>query len=228
MSQLEFKLPIEYLSNKRELDSSLIQDLELTISENEEKEPLYNYVFDSNITVFGNNIIPKWSQYYTSDLNFLKETQTLIKRDAIKPFEKSHDEMYKIWNEMRAETGFYDKYQYIEISWFKQLNNNPIFLQTLSLYNMSSPIFSLALPILLLIMPFFLLRAQGRNISVTEYYQALKQVLSTHQLGQIFNISSATWDKRIYIVLSFEFYIFQLYQNGLACFFNSRTSNWSV
>jgi hypothetical protein len=219
MSTIEFKLPIEFQDSKRNIDSSLAADLEL-VSQSDENEsessPLYEYVFDTSATAFSTLTIPSWARYYTSDQTFLLETQRLMDRDMTK-FDSSYSEMSVVWKEMRAETGFCEKYQYIDWSWFEHLNSNAMFLQILSMYNMASPLFSLALPILLLILPFFLLRAHGRQVSLGDYFDALKHVLKNHQIGQLFTVSSASWDKRVYILISFAFYIFQIYQNVLAC-----------
>ena len=219
MSQIDFKLPIAHLESTYHTDPNIIKDLELinpTIHTSSDNNTLYSCVFDTPSTVFNHINLDSWSQYYTSNIHFLQDTQKLIKKDFLS-FDSSYIEMDNVWKEMRAETGFCEKYQYIDWAWFKDLNHNAFFLQILSMYNMSSPIFSLALPILFLIMPFFLLRAQGRNVSCLEYYNALRHVLRNHQIGQIFNMSSVEWDKRIYILLSFGFYIFQIYQNILAC-----------
>lgn len=219
MSTIEFKLPIEFQDSKRSIDSSLAADLEL-VSQSDENEsesnPLYEYVFDTSATAFSGLTIPSWARYYTSDQTFLLETQQLMDRE-ITTFDSSYTEMSDVWEEMRAETGFCEKYQYIDWSWFEHLNSNAMFLQVLSMYNMASPLFSLALPVLLLILPFFLLRAHGRQVSIGDYFEALKHVLKNHQIGQLFTVSSASWDKRVYILISFAFYIFQIYQNVLAC-----------
>ena len=218
MSQTEFKLPIAYLSSSREVEPNLVTDLELiTSSPAGAPEPgLYSHVFDASSTVFSSDTVPLWAQYYTADKTFLSDTQKLIGRDFT-TFDSSYVEMKSIWGEMRAETGFCEKYQYIDWSWLEYLNHNATFLQVLSMYNMASPAFSLALPVFLLIMPFFLLRAQGRKVSISDYYEALKHVLRNHQIGQIFSVSSASWDKRLYIIISFLFYVFQVYQNVLSC-----------
>jgi hypothetical protein len=227
MSQIEFKLPIEFLDSKRGIDSSLAADLEL-VSQSEENDsesnPLYEYVFDTSATAFSSLTIPAWARYYTADRTFLHDTQQLMNREMTK-FDSSYAEMSAVWEEMRAETGFCEKYQYIEWSWFEHLNSNAMFLQVLSMYNMASPLFSLALPVLLLILPFFLLRAHGRQVSLGDYFGALKHVLRNHQIGQLFTVSSASWDKRVYILISFAFYIFQIYQNVLACIRFYRNMN---
>ena len=72
-----FKLPIEYIDNKTKLEDHTINDLELVKSEN--KKSLYTHVFNPN-TIMGENNINRWSKYYTSDISFLKDTQTLLKK----------------------------------------------------------------------------------------------------------------------------------------------------
>jgi len=82
---------------------------------------------------------------------------------------------------------------------------------------MASPIISLALPIFLLIIPFFLLKMQGAPITTSKYIEILKQLFQRHQLGQILTVGSASWEKRIYIIVTFVFYAIQVYQNVMSC-----------
>ena len=85
------------------------------------------------------------------------------------------------------------------------------------MYNVSSPIISLIVPILLLIVPFFLLKLQGIEITISKYIEVVKKLLSKHQLGGLFEIGSASNEKRVYIIISLAFYLFQVYQNILSC-----------
>jgi hypothetical protein len=82
---------------------------------------------------------------------------------------------------------------------------------------MSSPVLSLALPIFFMIFPFILLKIQGIEITMSKYIEIVKILFQKHQLGQIFMLDSATWEKKIYIIVSVGFYIFQIYQNVLSC-----------
>jgi len=70
---------------------------------------------------------------------------------------------------------------------------------------------------LFLILPFIILKIQGIPISLMKYFEVLKVLFKQHQIGQIFTIGSASWDKVIYIFSSFCFYILQVYQNVTSC-----------
>ena len=248
----QFKLPISYIKNKQQIDSSLIDDLEL---QNTSKEPsLYNYVFNSkdrfnkgacddgddggdgqsNSThaEIKNNMISLWNEYYTVDKKFLKNTQKLLKRiknenvcasasppvaDPTKTASSSKQNIYEVWNEIKKETGFMEKYHYMDWEKLKELNNNSQFLQLLSMYNMASPILSLILPVFFLIIPFFILKLQGLPLTTAKYMELLKHIFRNHHIGQLFNLSSASADKIMYIVITFVLYVFQIYQNVMSC-----------
>lgn len=210
----QFTLPISFLNNKQETSSSLKTDLELL--ETESEKSLYEHVFLPKNT-FAKKTIPLWAEYYTSDKIFIKETQKLCKKKFPEQT-TNHQEIEDIWDEINEETGFHEKYQYMDWSFFEKFNNSSQFLQCLSMYNLTSPILSLALPIIFLIIPFFLLKIQGISLTFSKYSEVLKHIFQKHQLGQIFNMGSASWDKRIYIIISLVFYVVQVYQNIMSCY----------
>ena len=72
-----FRLPISYLDSSELhcLSPIVAQDLELTIPGSENS--IYDHLFKPT-THFGRNMIPKWSQYYTTNTKFLEDTQYLI------------------------------------------------------------------------------------------------------------------------------------------------------
>jgi hypothetical protein len=218
-----FNLPISFLENKRELESHVITDLEL--KKTETTKSLYDYVFIPE-TVFAEKTIPLWNKYYTTDKKFLKDSQKLIKKlnkanmlkkDGENIQAQQHQAVETVWNEIKAETGFVEKYHYLDWSFFEKFNNNPQFLQILSVYNMSSPAISLMLPVMFLILPFFILKLQGIPLTTGKYIEILKQVFKNHHIGQIFNIANASIDKIIYVIVSFGFYLLQIYQNIISC-----------
>ena len=214
--QIPFQLPIFYLDDKIPLEDHITSDLEL--KETETTESLYNHVFKPNNIEYATSTIPLWSEYYTANKQFLVDSQKLIKSNIPTiDINNNYENIREIWNEIQTETSFEEKYQYLDWTWFKSLNNSSEFLQCMSLYNMTSPIISLALPIFLLIIPFFLLQLQGIPISTAKYIEILKQVFQRHQLGQIFTVGSVSWDKRIYILVTFVFYAIQVYQNIMSC-----------
>lgn len=244
-----FKLPIEYLdsSSVQLLSKNIINDLELVktkqpltdtvnsdkcekslaivCDENNEAYNLYYHVFDPK-NVFEKNIINKWSKYYTNNVEFLLETQLLLKNyNAFKKVEFSEDKtilqddvIYSKCEDVIYDHGFVNNYQYIDIPMLNNLNNNSLCLQALSIYNLSSPVFSLLIPVLFLLLPFFIIKLQGHKITFGLYFDHLKNVFSNHIIGQLFSsFSNTNFTNKIYLLFSFGFYIFQMYLNFTSC-----------
>ena len=243
-----FKLPIEYLDSSciQVLNKNIINDLELikikpplnensnncekdtTLKNNEENEEneehnLYYHVFNPK-NVFEKNIINRWAKYYTNNEEFLLETQLLLQNyNAFKKVEfnetKPEDNIiYTKCESIIYDNGFINNYQYIDIPLLSNLNNNSLCLQTLSIYNLSSPVFSLLIPILFLLLPFFIIKLQGHKITFGLYFDHLKTVFSNHIIGQLFSsFSNTNFTNKIYLLFSFGFYIFQMYLNFTSC-----------
>jgi energy-coupling factor transporter ATP-binding protein EcfA2 len=233
-----FNLPISFLEDKCELEKHIITDLEL--NETEKNKSLYDFVFlptpnnegdDISYNSFGKNTIRLWSKYYTANKEFIKDSQKLQATYGAAQAQAeqaqqatygadnadNYKEVQTIWREIQEETGFIYKYQYIEYERFEKYNNNPVFLQCLSLFNMTSPVISLLAPLFFLIMPIILLKIQGVPFSSEMYVTTLKLVFQKHHIGQLFSLKSASIDKVIYVLISFAFYCFQIYQNIMAC-----------
>ena len=64
-----FKLPIEYLEDKYQLDKNIKDDLELIDISN---QSLYNNIISSN-ELKSTKLIDNWSKYYTTNKIFLKD-----------------------------------------------------------------------------------------------------------------------------------------------------------
>ena len=232
-----FKLPIEYLdsSSIQLLNKNIINDLELVktkaplnkaenVCDNaNEAYNLYYHVFNPK-NVFEKNIINRWAKYYTNNEEFLLETQLLLQNyNAFKKVEfnetKPEDNIiYTKCESIIYDNGFINNYQYIDIPLLSNLNNNSLCLQTLSIYNLSSPVFSLLIPILFLLLPFFIIKLQGHKITFGLYFDHLKTVFSNHIIGQLFSsFSNTNFTNKIYLLFSFGFYIFQMYLNFTSC-----------
>jgi len=210
-----FKLPIEYNKNKNTLNKSIHEDLEL--KDNENTVSLYNYVYDPK-SKFAKNIIKKYPDFYTDDIEYLKETQSVIKSSNNFLLNENNDEVNDLWSDIKNDKGFLDRYQYVDIDYFKALNTNALFLQILSIVNMSAPIISLTFPIMMLILPFFLIKLQDSNVTLSNYIKFLKVVIVQNSIGNlIVNFGTVSFEKKVYLALSAGFYIFQIYQNILSC-----------
>jgi hypothetical protein len=225
-----FKLPIFYNNKKVQLKENVIKDLELVETIDPSTNSITSFFFNStNSNEFANKIGQQACLHYTTDVDFLKDNQTLLKE--YKKIEDKYtyaDEDYKtiidVWNEIKGDTGFKEKYQYIDWSMFEFLNTSEHFLQIMSLYNMISPVISFFIPIIILIIPFFVIRLKGLTLTVEEYVDVLKLVAENHALGKLFTkFHEVSINEKIYFVASALFYLFSIYQNVLVCIrFNSN------
>ena len=185
---------------------------------------LYTYLFNPQ-SEYANKIIPMWSEYYTTDIDFLNDTKWLInkfkhiKSPNTTDVTENINKVTEILNETNEETGFYEKYKYIDIDLFKFLNKNPFFLQGLTLYNLTSPVISLLIPVLMLIIPFFLLKIKQLPITITTYFDILLTILKNHVVGKaITQFNDVGWDRRFFLLMSVGFYFINIYQNIISCY----------
>ena len=256
-----FKHPISYTNPDKlhELPTSIIEDLELIQvkpklnvggggssnidagSDNTDDvvKGLYHYVFSPK-SVYGTEHLPIWSKYYTSDIEYLRHTQTLLEMFDNELLERSiaqntgqttcvdaFSTMKNTWSEFRG-TGkaseFKEKFSYIETPFLAKLNTSSSFLQFLSLYNISSPVIALLTPLIVLIIPFFVLLMRGLGVSFSEYVEILKQIISQHSVGKFLTqFDTVNLEQKMYILMSIVFYFIQIYQNIMACvrFYNN-------
>jgi shikimate kinase len=223
-----FKMPIYYNKDKLELKENIVSDLELIKTVDPSANSIYSFCFnnDNDVSISINNQI---SRYYTNDISFLKDNQKLIqsykaKENKYTQYSPNYKNIIDIWNELKIEAGFKEKYYYIDWDVIEFLNKSEIFLQLMSLYNLLSPLFSLMVPIIILIIPFFILKVKGLSINVNEYISVLKTVAQTNAIGKLFvvDFSQIETQERIYIFASAAFYLFSIYQNIMVC---SRFNN---
>jgi hypothetical protein len=255
----EFKFPIEFLENKKIISNNIINDLELreykNISNingdnidisnvdisnvdisnvdisNSYKSNLYYNIFNPN-NDYEKKIINKWSNYYTNDVDYLRDTQILIKNyksnirfnieeekvDKIDDLEDNNDNIRLNYEDIIYKSDFVYQYQYIDLPYFDKLNNNSKCMQILSIYNIGSPFFSLIMPIICLIMPYFIIKLQGLKVTMSMYIEHLKHLFKNHVIGQLFSsFAETSISTKIYIIFSLLFYLFQIYQNIFSC-----------
>ena len=246
-----FRLPITYVDKDKlhEIDAHVMTDLELIhvqsdLDKDKEKKnekekekeqekieekdnsvikqkTMYEHIFNPE-TIYGKRFIDQWAKYYTSDVTFLKDSQTLIQKcktdHSTDSATKTYLEIHNIWSSIQGDKHFKDKFGYIDIAMLEPLNSSSLFLQILSLQNLASPVISLLTPLIILIIPFFILRFQKLPVDLTMYISSLKKIAQYHPIGKIFeNFGSVPWDKKVYIFISIAFYFLQIYQNIVSC-----------
>jgi hypothetical protein len=255
-----FKHPISYTNPDKlhELPLSIVEDLEMLqikpkLGSNgadthdgndgddggEAVKGLYHYLFSPS-SVYGTEHLPIWSKCYTTDIEYLKQTQTLLEMFDHELLDRciaqntghtgcvdAFSTMKETWKNFRG-TGklhdFKEKFSYIETPFLAKLNTSSSFLQFLSLYNISSPIIALLTPLIVLIIPFFILLIRGLRVSMSEYADILKEIISQHSIGKLFTqFENVSIEQKMYILMSVVFYFIQIYQNIMACmrFYNN-------
>lgn len=157
-----FKMPIYYNANKVELNKNIVSDLELVSTIDQSCNPIYEYCFNNDNDV-SKKLIEQVSKYYTTDTLFLKDNQKLLKdykklENKYTDFSPNYKNIIEIWNELKNESGFKEKYYYVDWEMFEFLNKSDLFLQVMSIYNLFSPILTLLIPIIILIIPFISLK----------------------------------------------------------------------
>ena len=239
---MHFKLPIEYVGTNElhNIRESIVDDLELIDKKNsytyaEENTNEDNHIdLQENSSVFHNIYKPKsiiekkyvdmHSKYTTSNTDHLKCTQRVLRKIKNSEEEREEriycfDDVHSTWENIRHDEEFLDKYCYIDVDYFKFMNQSPLFLQILSIYNLISPILSFLLPVILLIIPFFIIKYNGIEMSLNNYMKLVADTLSKHPLGNVFNIfNGAPTETKVYSIISVLFYFFSMYQNTMICY----------
>jgi hypothetical protein len=218
-----FKIPIFYNENKVELNKNIIKDLELIETVDASCNPIYNFCFDND-----NDVSKKLNQqlckFYTTDVQFLKDNQILLKE--YKPlgvkytdYSKNYKNIVDIWNELKIDADFKERYYFIEWEMLEFLNRSEWFLHFMSVYNLLSPIISLLVPIIILIIPFFIIKMKGLIITISEYIDVLKIVANQNAIGKLFvvNFNEINAQEKFTIFISAAFYLFSIYQNFMVC-----------
>ena len=217
-----FKLPIFYNDKKVKLKQHIVTDLELVKNIDPSCNPMYSFLFNtSKDDFFSEKITEQFSEYYTTDTDFLKENQLLLKTyksNNANHQSKNFSKIIEIWNEIKNDNGFKEKYCFIDWPIFEFLNKSEHFLQIMSVYTMASPIITLLTPIIFLIIPFFVIKIKGIDLTIPQYIQVLKSIISNHPIGKLFTeFNDVTVNQKIYMLVSAAFYVFSVYQNILVC-----------
>lgn len=212
-----FHLPISYQETTK-INDNIKSDLELLKTKDDETKPAYNHLFNPTTGV-GNLMLESWGDKFTNNKQFLLDSQNIMKNYNIDQDSDIVNKTAKDWYEIKNIEDIEEKYQYIEWDRLKWLNYNPFLLQILSFINITSPVLQLLTPIFMLIVPFFFLKLMGKNITMDNYINILKQVISRHQIGQVLtSFSDASIKTKLYGLLMLAFYLYSVYQNIISCY----------
>ena len=236
-----FRIPICTADGVCTLDESIVNDLELvqTVDSNETSvlshlfrysEPNQSDEECSNVShitpSLGKIIQDDMAKYYTSNPSFITDTQALLK--TWKGVEARNNpisnDALRLWNELRNDKGFKEKYIYLDWDSLLFLNTNQTVLQALSIYNLVSPVLALLVPCIICILPFFMMVSRGSDMSFANYIDILKSIAGNHAIVKVFTgFSGMSGQQILYSVASIGFYFLSLYQNTQICmkFYNN-------
>ena len=214
-----FKLPIFYNDKKQSLKQNIINDLELVNTVDPSCNSMYSFLFNNN-NIFSNKVTEQAAEFYTTDVKFLKDNQTLLKtyKNTNKNASQNYNKIIEIWNDIKEDAGFKERYYYIDWPMWEFLNKSENFLEIMSIYNLTSPVISLFIPIIIAILPFCIIKLKGLPMTSSEYIEILKVILSNNAIGKLFTeFNSVSSQEKVYLLVSASFYIFSIYQNILTC-----------
>ena len=210
-----FQLPIQY-NTPKEVDATLIQDLELVNTVDASGVPLYHHVF-SPTTPVAKQIVSQLAKYYTTNTDFLKESILFHKR--FKHSSESYTDFVENWNTLQKNEEFRLTYQYINHDKFCYLNESSKFMFMISLYFITSPVLFVLSPLVMVLIPFAILHSQGQTISWDNYKTKLFDVTKRHAIVQLFtSFSTASSKERAMMFASASIFLIQTYCNGYAVY----------
>jgi len=202
-----FESPIQLITDSNTLSEQCVNDLQL--------DKIYSHILGDNDD---NHVREMWLTHYTTNKSFLKETQKLLKNTTKYPLPVSTLDVKEIFDGLKEDISFREKYGFITTKLFEKLNNYEQILQFISVYTLTSPILSLLTPLFLIFIPFFILRIVGKKLNISNYLNELKRCFEMLPIGKLFQMGQSSWDQRGFIVFSIILYIVQMYQNSLTCY----------
>ena len=104
-----------------------------------------NYFFQPT-NEFGEQLLHKWNNKYTTNTKFLQESQYLIQsmnqyKENMNNEEVNINGITTLWKNTKKNNFFHEKYNYVDWDIIKHLNHSSLFLQILSCIHILSPLF---------------------------------------------------------------------------------------
>ena len=210
-----FFLPIQLIKNNKDIENNFYNDLELL--ENDNNNGVYNKLFKPN-NKYSIHTLKILTKKYTSDPQFIKDTQTFIKNNkSNKNNTKTINKTIQVWDSIKNDDQFLDKFSFISWEPVQFLNEFAPLLSIITFYSIFSPVINLVSPLVILIIPFILLKIMGHDINVTNYVNILYEQLKKFSFFKFFTESNATYQAKAYYLFCFGMYIYNIYQNVLSC-----------
>ena len=209
-----FKLPIETIPSNNYLTLSPCVETDLELNNT------INPIVLKPQSQLGRNLIPRITSLYTVDTDFLLDTQTIVdqinKTDLVS--ESDAQDLLETWNDIN-EDQFHERYGYMDIDKLKFVNRGTSMMQCWSIANLISPVFAILLPFLFILAPFLILRIKSVPITLSTYFDMLKDIAKSHAIGKtLTSLQDFSMQNVIYILFTIGMYGLQMYQNCQQCY----------
>jgi hypothetical protein len=223
------KIPAEFLDKTAPIHETVSTDVELQQMAN---------ILVSPATTFGTAQLPQWTKSTTTDISYIRDTQTICKKWpssmiehcrsllATEQKDKTITQLLTEWRNVAKmnHDDFKDKYQYIPWGHFDFLNKNKTLLQFNSLYNILSPITTIVLPILFLMIPYIIIRFISKQSFTWEAYKTIllsqftKHIFGSNSKKAIeFIQGGRDWSTFSYIIFTIGVYCLNIYKSFMSC-----------
>ena len=220
LSTNSFYLPWEQDKACPTINSSTAEELELFKSRCSAPS-----VFDSLLkpkTKASTLCLSKMATSFSNLPEVIKSQRQIVKSVVKAPLlnktqHKALDSLFTSFEAIKSSKNFRSNYGFIDFEKVSFLNEIPIVMTLLVMYNVGSPLFSLFSPIVGALLAYIVLLIRGARVTITTFVQ----VLST-RFQWLFNIkklfsTELSFFTRVKIVLSAGLYCFSIYQNIKSC-----------
>ena len=187
-----FQLPLTYREHTHPLSPTVAKDLEL-LPTTENPATMYDHLLlTETSSQFAKQMTGQWAQQFTTDTEFLKETQQIVQNlpPAVSPPETEQQkeatrDIQSTWEEITLTEDFKEKFNYLEFSYLEPFNQNSTFLECLNLIHLTTPIFTFIMFIFFVLLPIFLMLYSKTPFSIDAYVIHLASLAKVSFLGKM-------------------------------------------
>jgi len=191
-----FQLPITYLDEEQfPLSPTVASDLELLPTQNpqtptQNQKTIYDHLLlTETASPFAKQMTANWAQQFTTNTDFLQETQQIILNLPTTPEppvpEQNLQEIQPTWEEITLTQDFKEKFNYLDVKYLEPFNQNALFLECLNLIHLSTPIFSFLMFIFFILLPVFLITYSKTPFSIDAYVQHMASLAKVSFMGKM-------------------------------------------
>lgn len=192
-----FQLPITYLEDQFPLSPTVASDLELlptsSTSQTSQKTIYDHLLLNETTSPFAKQMTANWAQQFTTNTDFLQETQQIILNLPPTSLQESQSEnpntnlqeIQPIWEEITLTQDFKEKFNYLDVKYLEPFNQNALFLECLNLIHLSTPIFSFLMFLFFILLPILLIVYSKTPFSIDAYVQHMASLAKVSFMGKM-------------------------------------------